>query len=221
MTVEQRSSSEVAPSVVRGIELIDLVRLYEPDVMLVVAPTSPSSGAMLHAHELAAAGPRQSQVEVSTPDEVPVPGVLDRLAAEGGEHADAWVAYLEEVTALFAHLVGARAVGVRQVVADGPHCPRFHVDRVPARGVLNVIGACTEWLDEADVDRSRLGHAGGGDDATSGLIRAGARIERAEAGTLAVFKGTAWPDAAERAVVHRSPPSDGTRRVVLTLDWLD
>ena len=40
-------------------------------------------------------------------------------------------------------------------------------------------------------------------------------------GTLAVFKGTTWPGAADRAVVHRSPPPNGSRRVVLTLDWLE
>ena len=33
------------------------------------------------------------------------------------------------------------------------------------------------------------------------------RTTPAESGELAVFKGTAWPGAAERAIVHRSPPS--------------
>ena len=71
------------------------------------------------------------------------------------------------------------------------------------------------------VDRSRLGHAGGPDDGASGLVRCWDRLDRAETGSLTVFKGTAWPGAADRAVVHRSPPKDGQRRVLLTLDWLD
>ncbi|MEM6676011.1 MAG: DUF1826 domain-containing protein [Planctomycetota bacterium] len=208
-------------AIVRGVELADLARLYDPDVMLVTAPIPPSPEALLHASTLAEAGLRHSQVKVETPDEVPFAGQLDGLAGVGGEHAEAWTAYLEEVTGVFASLVGARVVGVRQVVSDGPHCPRFHVDKILARGVLNVIGGRTEWLDEADVDRTRLGHAGGPDDATSGLVRPGSRLGRAESGTLAVFKGTAWPGAAERAVVHRSPPADGGLRVLLTLDWLD
>ena len=128
--------------------------------------------------------------------------------------------YVEEVTEVFAQLLGAHAVGVRQIVSDGPHCPCFHVDRVPARGVLNILGACTEWLRDADVDRSRLRRAGGPEDATSGLVREGGILDRSEPRTLAVFKGTTWPGAEERAVVHRSPPPDGERRLLMTLDWL-
>ncbi|HJL15677.1 MAG TPA: DUF1826 domain-containing protein [Sandaracinaceae bacterium LLY-WYZ-13_1] len=210
-----------AGAVVRASELADLTRLYDPDVMLVIAPAPASSGALLHAATLVDAGVRRSRVEVDTPGGVPIPGVLDRLAVHDGDHAEAWTAYLEEVTTVFAYLVDARSVGVRMVVSDAPHCPRFHVDRVVARAVLTVVGSGTEWLTDEHLDRSRLGHAGGADDATSGLVREWWRIERADAGGLAVFKGTAWPGAAERAIVHRSPPADGLRRIVLTLDWLD
>ena len=208
-------------AVFRGSEPADLAMLYDPAVMLVTAPTLPSPGALRHAAALADAGVRQSKAEVSTPDGVPTAGALERLARRDGKYAQEWVAYIERVTGLFADLLDARVVGVRQVVSDGPHCPRFHVDQVPARGVLNVLGACTEWLDDADVDRSRLGHAGGADDATSGLRREGSVLGRAEHGRLAVFKGTTWPGAGESAVVHRSPPADGTRRLLLTLDWLE
>lgn len=205
---------------VRGAERADLALLYEPEVMLVTAPIAPSAHALRGAQALLDAGPRQSTVEVRNSAGVPIPGELDHLAANAGEFARAWVSYLEQVSGLFADLFDARVVGVRQIVADGPHCPRFHVDQVLARGVLNVLGACTEWVDEADIDRSRLGHAGGAEDAHSGLVRPGSPLERAELGTLAVFKGTAWPGASERAIVHRSPPPDGRRRLMLTLDWL-
>lgn len=208
-------------AVVRGTELADLTLLFEPGVMLVTAPTSPGSGALLHAASLAEAGLQQTAVKVRTPDGHPELALLEQFSAGNRDHAREWVMYLEEVIAVFAVLLGTRTVGVRQVVADGPHCPRFHVDRVPARGVLNVLGPCTEWASDADVDRSRLGHAGGPDDATSGLLRHGSRLEHAEPGELMVFKGTQWPGAAEQAVVHRSPPPNGSRRVLLTLDWLE
>lgn len=208
-------------TIVRGSDPGDLALLYDPSVMLVTAPVRPSPSALLHAAALAGAGSRHWKVEVRTPDSAPVSGGLDELASGDGEFAQAWVAYLEEVTTLFAHLVGARSVGVRQIVSDGPHCPRFHVDQILARGVLNVTGACTEWLDGNGLDRSRLGHAGGLDDTASGLIGPECQLDRAELGTLAVFKGTAWPGAAEKAVVHRSPPQNGSPRVLLTLDWLD
>ena len=212
---------EAAEAIVRGEELADLALLYDPRVMLVTAPTLPSSAALCHAELLADAGPRHSKVEVRIHDGAPKPGALDELGLIGVESARAWGSYLERVTEVFAQLVGAELIGVRQVVSDGPHCPRFHVDQVPARGVLNVIGACTEWLTEPDVDRSRLGHAGGGDDASSGLVLRWSGLQRAERGKLAVFKGTAWPGASDQAIVHRSPPADGARRVLLTLDWLE
>ena len=221
MRAEQRVTPEVPESILRGTELADLAMLYDPDVMLVTAPTLPGPAARRHAEALAQAKLGHSTLEVSTPEGTPSPGALRRLAVGDGEGAGAWVTYLEEVTSLFAHLLGARVVGVRQIVSEGPHCPRFHVDRVPARGVLNVVGACTEWLDEPDVDRDRLGHAGGAEDLTSGLVLDWHGLERAEPGALAVFKGTAWPGAEDRAVVHRSPPPDGGRRLLLTLDWLE
>ena len=210
-----------AEPVVRGTNLADLTRLYDPEVMLVTAPLPPGDAALAHAQAMAEAGPRSSQVQVATPDGEPTAGALDQLALADEPGARAWATYLEEVTAVFAELLGAHVVGVRQVVADGPHCPRFHVDQVVARGVLNVLGARTEWLDDRDADRTRLGHAGGPDDATSGLVHRWDRLGRAGCGELAVFKGTAYPHASERAIVHRSPPSDGSPRVVLTLDWME
>jgi len=210
-----------AGPVVRGTTLPDLARLYEPEVMLVMAPIEPSAAALAHAEALGQAGPRSWTAEVATPEGEPLTGALVPLALEADADAAAWVAYVEEAVRVFAQLLGAEAVGVRQVVADGPHCPRFHVDRVVARGVLNVLGAPTEWLDDRDIDRARLGHAGGPDDATSGLVRSWDRLGRSDGGHLAIFKGTAWPGASDHAIVHRSPPPNGQRRVVLTLDWLE
>ncbi len=207
-------------TVVQGTELTDLAEIYDPRVMLAMAPISPSPQVLEHARALAGAELCSSVVEVSTPGGVPTKGVFDRLAVDGGEQGQAWVAYVERVTACFALLFGAEVVGVRQVVSDGPHCPRFHVDRVLARGILNVVGACTEWLSEDGVDRSLLGHAGGTDDSRSGLVGDWDRLARIDSGTLAIFKGSAWPGAEEHAIVHRSPPANGNRRLLLTLDWL-
>jgi hypothetical protein len=220
--IAQPEAADVpAPAVLRAGELVELSRIYEPEVQLVWAPVTPPSGALRYARRLAEGRTARARVEVETPDGVPAAGTLERLALIDGEDESSWLAYLEEVTELFASLFDARSVGLRLVVDDGPHCPRFHVDRVVARGVATVLGPGTEWLDDAAVDRRRLGHAGGPDDATSGAVRDWSRLRRADAGQLGVFKGTAWPGAAPRAVVHRSPPADGSRRVVLTFDWLD
>ena len=209
------------PTVIRGTAMADLAAIYRPEVMLVSVPMAPDDGALLHARALADAGPRERTVSVSTPECAPDPEVLGRLAMRDEPGATAWVSYLERLTGLFARLFETRAVGLRQIVADGPHCRRFHVDKVLARGIVNVLGACTEWLDDRDVDRSLLGHGGGADDGSSGLVQDWNRLRQSEAGSLAIFKGIAWPEAAERAVVHRSPPADGERRLLLTLDWLE
>ena len=207
--------------VLRCEEISDLALLYSPEVLLATVSMPPGPDALAYAAALAAAGVRTVTSEVVCSDGEARVGTLDGLVLRNGVGAAAWGEYVGEVAGAFALLVGARVVGVRQVVADGPHCPRFHVDRVAVRGVLTVVGPGTEWLADNYLDRSRLGHAGGDDDATSGLVRRWDRVERAEPGSLAVFKGTAWPGIEERAVVHRSPPADGARRVVLTLDWLD
>ncbi|MEE2941050.1 MAG: DUF1826 domain-containing protein [Planctomycetota bacterium] len=202
-------------------DVAGLALLYEPEVLLVTAAIAPGPGASVHAAALADAGERMSTVEVLCDDGEPAPGSLDALTLKQAEGARAWADYVGEVAGAFALLVEARRVGVRQVVADGPHCPRFHVDRVAVRGVLTVLGPGTEWLPNSELDRSRLGHAGGDDDLTSGLVKRWELLGQADTGSLALFKGTAWPGIGDRAVVHRSPPADGTRRVVLTLDWLD
>lgn len=219
--ISDSPSPTVTSSILLGADLADLARIYESEIMLVSAPIPPSAAAVRFAQALAASDVRQSSVQVTTENGIPQGTTLDELANGIVDGAPAWVAYLTEVTALFAELFDARLVGVRQIVTDGPHCPRFHLDRVHARGVLNVLGACTEWLDEPDVDRSKLGHAGGDDDTASGLVHDWSRLCRAGHGALTVFKGTAWPGAEERAIVHRSPPGDGTRRLVLTLDWME
>lgn len=216
----QRAPEQIGGTIWRAGEVTGLARIYDPSVMLAVAPLPPSEEAMAHAQTLLGAGERRTLAHVDTPEGIPIPEPLRRLAVHESEHADAWTAYLEQVTEVFSYLLDARCVGVRLIVSDAPHCPRFHVDRVVARAVLTVTGPGTEWLDHAYVDRTCLGHAGHAD-ASSGLVRDWDRLEHAGPGELAVFKGAAWEGAEERTIVHRSPPADGNRRVVLTLDWLE
>lgn len=220
-TAAEPRSQCAGEAILHGSGLADLAELYRPEVMLVSAPMEPGPAAQRHARAMALGPPQRTMVHARIEDGEPVPGALDELARGGGDDAQAWLAYVEDAVTVFADLLGAHLVGVRQIVADGPHCPRFHVDRVHVRGVLNVLGSCTEWVRESDLDRSQLGHAGGAEDSASGLVRRWDRLDRAAAGTLTLFKGTAWPGAAEEAVVHRSPPADGGRRLLLTLDWME
>ena len=110
---------------------------------------------------------------------------------------------------------------VRITEATRPPCPRFHVDRIPARAVLTLEGPGSQYLLDADVRREKLGHGSGGlPDESSGLIVPGAHIHSVEEGRLSLFKGEEWPRNAGRALVHRSPPATGRRRWLMTVDLL-
>lgn len=136
---------------------------------------------------------------------------LPRLA----EEVHFWTEVLTELT-------GCELVGVRLARLEAAMCPRFHVDKVTVRVVSTFAGHGTEYLAEEDVDRRWLGHAARGvSDETSGLMRPGARVRRAEAADVVLLKGEAWPKNAGRGAVHRSPAaSAASPRLVMTLDPL-
>ena len=199
-------------------EVAELAELYDPRVMMVSLPMLPPTRAEAHARALVHSGPRQGTAELSTA--TADPAQLLPLAERGAPHADAWAEFLTRAAIIFGDLLGARGVGVRQIVADEPHCSRFHVDQVAARGVLHVTGPTTEWLINGAADRARLGHRGGTDDMQAGVVRSWSGLRSTPPASLTVFKGAAWPGAEQAAVVHRSPASSGRRRLLVTLDAL-
>jgi hypothetical protein len=125
-------------------------------------------------------------------------------------------------TEVLAELTGCELVGVRLARLEAAMCPRFHVDKLTVRVVSAFAGSGTEYLAEEDVDRRWLGHAAHGvRDEASGLMRAGARVRRAEASDVVLLKGESWPNNAGRGAVHRSPSaSAASPRLVMTLDPL-
>ncbi len=97
------------------------------------------------------------------------------------------------------------------------YCERFHVDRIKLRLICIYAGAGTEWLDDDDVDRSKLGPGSGGlDDQKSGLIQPNASLHRLDRFSVALMKGSLWSGC--RGVVHRSPPTENHRRVLFRID---
>ena len=199
-------------------EVAELAELYDPRVMVVSLPMPPPTRAKAHARALVHSGPRQGTAELSTA--TADPAQLLPLAERGAPHAEAWAQFLMRAAIIFGDLLGAGGVGVRQIVADEPHCSRFHVDQVAARGVLHVTGPTTEWLIDGAADRTRLGHRGGTDDMQAGVVRSWSGLRSTPPASLTVFKGAAWPGAEQAAVIHRSPASSGRRRLLVTLDAL-
>lgn len=143
------------------------------------------------------------------------------LAADPAGGA-AFLADVRMLARAFAELFGASRLGVRLLRLDAPMCPRFHTDYVGVRLLTTYCGPGTEWLDEADVDRSRLGHRSGGEpDERSGLLRPGGVVRQVPEAAVALLKGEAWPGNEAHGVVHRSPAVRGQKRILFSLDVLD
>ncbi|WP_049722372.1 DUF1826 domain-containing protein [Gilvimarinus polysaccharolyticus] len=117
-------------------------------------------------------------------------------------------------------LLGAKAVGLRLCVASKATCPRFHVDKLGCRLITTYRGKATEWLDNANLDRTKLGRgAKGQDDSKTGLYPNSKIIQQLNFGDVALFKGELWPDNEGRGIIHRSPSlNESERRLFITMD---
>jgi hypothetical protein len=137
----------------------------------------------------------------------------------GAEHLARDIADWVEV---LADLTGCDLVGARLARLDRAMCPRLHVDHVTLRIVTSYAGAGTQYADDRDLDRSRLGHAApGGTDESCGPLRPGALVRAAGSGDIVLLKGERWPGNAGRGAVHRSAAASADHpRLVLTLDPL-
>lgn len=120
---------------------------------------------------------------------------------------------------MYSCLFDVELVGIRLKSLDRAMCPRFHVDKLGCRLLTTYFGAGTEYLDNADVDRSLLGKAST-DSMRLPVYDACAPIHQISLGAVALAKGEGWPGNEGRGFVHRSPdPGDGYR-VLLSIDGL-
>lgn len=134
-----------------------------------------------------------------------------------------WLTDLEMLVSAFCELFGRREAGLRIRNLDKAMCPRFHVDRVPARMICSYGGIGTEWLPEYALDRAKLGMGGCGlPDAESGLIADPTAIRQMPAYAVGLMKGENWEGNEGHGLVHRSPQPTAVqpRRLLLTLDLL-
>lgn len=202
--------------VVEGQELCDLTRIFEPSTQLVIAPVEAEMLRDWDPARVWGDSPRSGTAAIRTPE-----GEANAADLVGPTRIDpALGRLLGALSEIFATLVGADEVGARWMWTNTPQCPRFHEDNLALRGVYNHCGPGTQWVPAAYVDRRFLGHGSQGrPDEVSGLLLDPSQIRDIPAGTLSVFKGKLWDDAAP--VVHRSPPLSETFRFAVTLDSLD
>lgn len=134
-----------------------------------------------------------------------------------------WLEDIELLTSAFCELFGLKQAGLRLRTLQNAMCPRFHVDRVPARMICSYGGIGTEWLPEYALDRQKLGMGSSGlPDEHSGLIADPTAIRRMPAYAVGLMKGEAWEGNEGQGFVHRSPTPTTVqpKRLVLTLDML-
>ena len=149
----------------------------------------------------------QRVIEVDEQHAPVLPDLLREAADLQGY--ESFVADVTWLVAAYTCLVGARRVGLRLRVLDGPMCPRFHVDNVPLRLLTTYVGPGSEWLPEAISPRRELHTAQLPVD----------KIQTLQAGDVALLKGENWQGNEGAGLVHRSP-SGQQGRLLLSLDWL-
>ncbi len=127
---------------------------------------------------------------------------------------------IAQLVDMFTVLFECPTVGLRLATMDQAMCPRFHVDRVGCRLVTTYSGFGTEWLNDSDVDRTKLGARDANiTDIEAGLFHHAEQVNCARRADVVLLKGSRWEGNEDHAVVHRSPtPKNHTRRLFLSLD---
>jgi len=140
-------------------------------------------------------------------------------------HLPGYRAFCKDVaslTALYCDLFELKRVGLRLRTLDHAMCPKFHVDSVTCRMVCTYGAVGTEWLEDAYIDRSKLGSGSDGlTDERSGLIMDTHAIQAMPGYAIGLLKGSCWEGNELHGAVHRSPQltPDSPKRLLLTLDF--
>ena len=121
---------------------------------------------------------------------------------------------------MFCCLFGVEEAGLRLSTLDSAMCPKFHVDQIPCRLVTTYTGTATQWLENNDVDRSKIGRGSVGvTDDLSGSFSSDLAVKQMHSGDVALLKGSGWKGNESMGLVHRSPELMlNERRLLLTLD---
>ncbi|MBU2953380.1 DUF1826 domain-containing protein [Marinobacter sp. F3R08] len=210
MTLELNAVA--GPLAVHGSKPECLTEIFRDEVNLSVWQREPSSDCMAFARHFACEIGKFERFLVQEKD-----GAIEELLPAWAlklPGAEAWLADVREVIAMYRCLFEPAAVGVRLHVLADTMCPRFHTDRVPARLLVTYFGQGTEWLAESEVIRAEAPGPLPDQQAT------GAQVQVVPTGAVALLKGEAWIGNEGRGLVHRSPAPGDTPRLVLGLDWL-
>lgn len=191
-------------------EPADLALVLDPDCNLVCLARPLPAGLTDYLQAAHAAGVLRSGLRAELLPGATLPA--DTLPDLPGR--DALREEVRQLASLLADLTECPKVAVRIEVLERAMCPRLHIDHVGLRMLCTWIGPATEWLADADADRSRLG--------TDDVMPDPSALRRADAGDILVLKGEGWPGNAGHGVIHRSPALTPAQplRIIAALDAL-
>jgi hypothetical protein len=196
------------------------VDIYQPQNNMVIWQRDLSSAFLLQLQEYLDNG---GTLNVSR--QIGAHSISEDIAFLGGSEkfAQQLRVYVAELIDMFCCLFDANTLGLRISTLDRAMCPRFHVDYVPCRLVTTFSGSGSQWLPDDKVNRGALGSQGGVTrDDDSPLFASPDDIQNLQTGDVAIMKGERWQGNEDGGVIHRSPPvSNGTKRIVMTLDLID
>ncbi|MDO6748173.1 DUF1826 domain-containing protein [Gilvimarinus sp. 1_MG-2023] len=162
--------------------------------------------------------PHNTEVRLSASAHAMAQALAERLPEH--PHRQAFIDDVSLIADMLTCLLDAEAIGLRLCTADKATCPRFHVDKLGCRLITTYQGKATQWIDNASLNRTKLGRgAQGKPDDSTGLFPSAEVIETMHSGDIAILKGELWPGNQGNGIVHRSPPLQGDeRRLFLTMD---
>ena len=202
--------------------LLDLTEIYKPDVNICVVKRAVSDELETFVTHLLSEPRTVNAIENINVKAFNTQTLLPSRfhSVEGYAEFCADIVHLIDV---FSHLFELENVGLRFGMLDKAMCPKFHVDHVPCRLVCTYGGIGTEFLQDAFVNRAKLGSGSGGlSDDVSGLIKGDMdAISTMPAYGIGLLKGSKWEGNEQNGAVHRSPKlsEKSPRRLLLTLDF--
>ncbi len=202
--------------VAEGLHPEVLTSIFDEKINLVNYHRCLSDDVTIYCHALA-----KERKHLSIRSVISVHGIelaLNDLFPEYAKKAE-FIADLTLLVDMYACLFDLEEVGLRVQLLDRAMCPRFHVDKLGCRLVSTYKGSGSEWLNDFDIDRNKLGKGSNGmSDEESGLYSG--QIQSAKAGDVLLLKGEGWFGNEGGGIVHRSPPvASVERRLVVTLDF--
>lgn len=198
-------------------DIADLARIYDPDINICMVERPNNEPAQRFVEHLLKRSQSFSLIENI---EFAVFKFFELLPEAG--HLPGYRDFCKDIAylcGLYRDLFDLERIGLRLRTLDHAMCPKFHFDSVTCRLVCTYGGMGTQWLEDAYVDRRKLGTGSGGlCDEESGLILDLDAVQTMPPYAIGLLKGSRWEGNELHGAVHRSPQITSPR-LLLTLDF--